>query len=137
MKILVINTGSSSIKYELFDMREVIEKMEAGDERARIAIDLYTYRIKKYIGAYFAALERLDGIVFTAGIGENASFIREQCCKGLTGLGIEIDTERNQATTKGACEISCAGSDVMVLVVPTNEELRIAQETLQAAERRK
>jgi acetate kinase len=119
------------------DMREVLEKMEAGDERARIAIDLYTYRIKKYIGAYFAALERLDAVVFTAGIGENASFIRAQCCKGLTGLGIEIDAERNQANTKGTREISRAGSDVMVLVVPTNEELRIAQETLRVIERRK
>jgi acetate kinase len=116
------------------DMREVIGRMEAGDERARIAIDLYTYRIKKYIGAYFAALGRLDAVVFTAGIGENASFIREQCCRGLAGLGIEIDTERNRATTKGTREISRAGSDVMVLVVPTNEELRIAQETLRVVE---
>ena len=118
------------------DMREVLERMEAGDERARIAIDLYTYRIKKYIGAYFAALGRLDAVVFTAGIGENASLIREQCCKGLTGLGIEIDTDRNQTTTKGTREISRTGSDVMVLVVPTNEELRIAQETLQVVEHR-
>ncbi len=119
------------------DMREVIEKMEAGDERAKIAIDLYSYRIKKYIGAYFAALERLDAVVFTAGIGENAPFIREQCCNGLTGLGIKIDTERNQATTKGTREISRAGSDVMVLVIPTNEELRIAQETLRVVERQR
>jgi acetate kinase len=118
------------------DMREVIDRMEAGEERARIAIDLYTYRIKKYIGAYFAALGRLDAVVFTAGIGENAPFIRQQCCKGMTGLGIEIDTERNQAATKGTREISPPGSDVMVLVVPTNEELRIAQETLRVVENR-
>ncbi len=119
------------------DMREVIEKMETGDERARIAIDLYTYRIKKYIGAYFAALGRLDAVVFTAGIGENAPLIRERCCEGLTGLGIEIDTERNQATTKGIREISPPGSEVAVLVVPTNEELRIAQETLRVVESRR
>jgi acetate kinase len=117
-------------------MRDVMERMEAGDERARIAIELYTYRIKKYIGAYFAALGRLDAVVFTAGIGENASFIREQCCKGLTGLGIEIDIERNQATANGTRDISSAGSDVMVLVIPTNEELRIAQETLRVVEHR-
>lgn len=117
------------------DMREVIEKMEAGDERARIAVDLYTYRIKKYIGAYFAALGRLDAVMFTAGIGENAPLIRERCCKGLTGLGIEIDTARNQSTAKGTREISLPGSEVAVLVVPTNEELRIAQETLRVVER--
>jgi acetate kinase len=119
------------------DMREVIARMEAGDERARIAIDLYTYRIKKYIGAYFAALGRLDGLVFTAGIGENAPLIRDQCCKGLTGLGIEIDTERNQAASKGTREISPPENQVMVLVVPTDEELRIAQETLQVIESRR
>jgi acetate kinase len=119
------------------DMREVLERMEAGNERARIAIDLYTYRIKKYIGAYFAALERLDAVVFTAGIGENASFIREQCCKGLTGLGIEIDPEKNQAATNGTHDISRAGSDVMVLVIPTNEELKIAQETFRVVEGRR
>jgi acetate kinase len=119
------------------DMREVIARMETGDERARIAIDVYTYRIKKYIGAYFAALGRIDGLVFTAGIGENAPLIREQCCKGLTGLGIEIDTERNQAATKGTREISPPGSDVIVLVAPTDEELRIAQETLRVVESRR
>jgi acetate kinase len=112
------------------DMREIIERMEAGDQRAQIAIDLYTYRIKKYIGAYFAVLGRLDGLVFTAGIGENAPLIREQCCKGLIGLGIKIDTERNQAAIKEVREISAPGNPVTVLVVPTNEELRIAQETL-------
>jgi acetate kinase len=111
------------------DMREVIERMERGDQRAQMAIDLFTYRIKKYIGAYFAALGRLDGLIFTAGIGENAPLIREQCCEGLIGLGIEIDAERNQATTKKVREISSPGNPVKVLVVPTNEELRIAQET--------
>jgi acetate kinase len=118
-------------------MREIIERVESGDQRARIAIDIYTYRIKKYIGAYLAALGRLDGLVFTAGIGENAHLIREQCCNGLIGLGIEIDTERNQATTKGTREISPPGNDVAVLVIPTNEELRIAQETLRVVESRR
>ena len=77
------------------DMREVIEKKNAGDEQAKIALEVYTYRIKKYIGAYFAALENLDGIIFTAGIGENSAEIRELCCRGLNKLGIEIDLERN------------------------------------------
>jgi len=119
------------------DMREVIEKVEAGDERARIAIDLYTYRIKKYIGAYFAALGRLDALVFTAGIGENAPHIREKCCAGLGKLGINIEPKRNRSATEGIRQISQTGSDVTVLVIPTNEELRIAQETLHVLESRK
>jgi acetate kinase len=111
------------------DMREVIEKEEAGDDRARIALELYCYRIKKYIGAYLAALERLDGLVFTAGIGENSPYIRERCCRGLHKLGIDIDLGRNNETGEGIREISSPESEVKILVVPTNEELKIAQET--------
>jgi acetate kinase len=111
------------------DMREVIEKKDAGDVRARIALEIYTYRIKKYIGAYFAALESLDGLIFTAGIGENSPYIRELCCSGLQKLGIEIDSERNRNTGRELGEISTPDSKVKILVVPTNEELKIAQET--------
>ena len=111
------------------DMREVIAKKEAGDKRAEIALEIYAYRIKKYIGAYFAALGNLDGIVFTAGIGENAPYIRELCCKGLEKLGIEMDEERNAARGEGIREINSSVSKVKILVIPTNEELRIAQET--------
>lgn len=111
------------------DMREVIEKKEAGDDLAGIALDVYCYRIKKYIGSYFAALEGLDGVVFTAGIGENAPYVREVCCRGLNKLGIEIDLQRNNRPGKGIREISTPTSEVKVLVIPTNEELKIAQET--------
>lgn len=111
------------------DMREVLRKEEAGDERAKIAIDVYTYRIKKYIGAYFAALGRLDAIAFTGGIGENASRVRELCCKGLNSLQIAIDPNKNISSAKEIREISPAGSNVKVLVIPTNEELKIALET--------
>ncbi len=116
------------------DMREVIEKKNAGDEQAKIALEVYTYRIKKYIGAYFAALENLDGIVFTAGIGENSAEIRELCCRGLNKLGIEIDLERNSKPGKEIREISSPGSEVKILVIPTNEELKIAQETRKVIE---
>ena len=116
------------------DMREVIEKMDEGDERAKITLDVYTYRIKKYIGAYFAVLESLDGLVFTAGIGENAPYIRELSCKGLNRLGIEIDPERNNRAGNGIREISSPGSEVKVLVIPTNEELKIARETKRVIE---
>ena len=116
------------------DMREVIQQMEAGDEQARMAVDVYTYRIKKYIGAYYAALGNLDAIIFTAGIGENASSIRERSCRGLEKLGIEIDPERNNQPGDGIREINPSGSQVKVLIVPTNEELKIAQETKRVIE---
>jgi len=103
--------------------------MDAGDTRAKIALDLYTYRVKKYIGAYFAALEILDAVIFTAGIGENSPYIRELCSRGLDNLGMEIDLERNKLTGNGISEISSQNSQVKILVIPTNEELKIAQET--------
>jgi len=116
------------------DMREVIEKKNAGEEQARIALDIYTYRIKKFIGAYFAVLGSLDCVIFTAGIGENAPYIRELSCRGLNKLGIDIDLERNNKTGNGIREISSPGSEVKVLVIPTNEELKIARETRKAIE---
>ena len=116
------------------DMREVIEKKDAGDERARIALDVYTYRIKKFIGAYYAVLGNLDGLVFTAGIGENSPYIRERCCLKLHKLGIDIDPERNNQAGSGIQEISCPDSKVKVLVIPTNEELQIALETKKVIE---
>jgi len=118
------------------DMREVIEKKKAGDERAAVALEVYTYRVKKYIGAYYAALGSLDAIVFTAGIGENAPEIREMCCSGLRRLDITIDGGRNSAAVKEMREISPQDSGVKVLVVPTDEELRIAQETRRVVEKK-
>ena len=111
------------------DMREVMEKRAGGDDRAGIALEVYCYRIKKYLGAYFAALESLDGIVFTAGIGENAPEIRERCCQGLSKLGIAIDPAKNKAPGKGIREINPSGTGVNILVIPTDEELKIARET--------
>ena len=110
-------------------MREVLERKNADETLAKIALEVYCYRIKKYIGAYFAALEGLDCLVFTAGIGENASEIRECCCQGLCKLGIEIDPKKNNETKKGLREINSSRSEVKILVIPTNEELKIAQET--------
>ena len=112
------------------DMREVIGKKASGDEPAEIALEIYAYRIKKYIGAYFAALEGLDCLVFTGGIGENAPVIRESCCHGLNEMGIQIDPEKNCGTGNGIREINPPGNKVRVLVIPTNEALKIAQETM-------
>jgi acetate kinase len=111
------------------DMREVIDKTTAGEERARIALEIYCYRIKKYIGAYYAVLGNPDGLAFAAGIGENAAVIRELCCRGLSRLGIQIDPKRNSENGKGDREINSPGSKVKILVIPTNEGLKIAQET--------
>lgn len=111
------------------DMREVLEKKKNNDPKATLAVNIYTYRIKKYIGAYFAAMGGLDTIIFTAGIGENAPEIRYLCCEGLKNLGIEIHPEKNKFSSDDVREIQSDTSRVKILVVPTNEELRIAQET--------
>ncbi len=111
------------------DMRAVLERAAKGDDLAQLALDVYTYRIKKYIGAYIAVLGRLDALVFTGGIGENAPVIRERCCEDLTCLNIKIDTGKNNSSTDPLRQISPSNSKVKVLVVPTNEELKIARET--------
>ena len=111
------------------DMREVEDSAMAGDKKAGTALDVYAYRIKKYIGAYYAALGRVDALVFTAGIGENSPLIRGMCCEGLEELGIELDKGKNEERSKANRDISTADSRVKILVIPTNEEKRIARET--------
>ena len=112
------------------DVRDVLDREAAGDARAKLALGVYVYRIRKYIGAYMAALGRVDAIVFTAGVGENSPDIRERACTGLERLGVQIDETRNRAGGKGARAIHRKGASLAVLVVPTNEELEIAEQTL-------
>jgi len=112
------------------DMRDVEEKAAQGDERAKAALDVYAYRIKKYIGAYCAALGGLDAILFTAGIGENSSLIRRMCCEELGDIGITLDETKNRERRKDNREISASDSRIKVLVIPTNEEKKIALETM-------
>ncbi|HED15829.1 MAG TPA: acetate kinase [Gammaproteobacteria bacterium] len=112
------------------DMREVHTLAETGNKQARLAIDMYCYRIKKYIGAYYAALGKLDAIVFTGGIGENANWLRAQCCAGLEALGIAIDTNKNTSDSKDIFAIHNEAFTVSLLVIPTNEELEIALQTV-------
>lgn len=111
------------------DMRQVIEAADGGQKTAQLALDIYALRIKKYIGAYLAELGGLDAIIFTAGIGENSPIVRTMCCDGLEHIGIAVDEKKNQQRTGNARSISKQGTPVQVLVVPTNEELKIAQET--------
>ena len=116
-------TGESSA------MRDVEDAASEGDEHAQLALDMYFYRIKKYIGAYAAAMGGVDIIVFTAGVGENQVGMRKEVCKGLEFLGVEFDDERNNTRGKEAV-ISAEGSKVTVCVIPTDEELMIATDTM-------
>ncbi|OHX65337.1 acetate/propionate family kinase [Flammeovirga pacifica] len=113
------------------DMRDIEDRFAKGDEVAILATHMYTYRIKKYIGAYMAALNGADAICFTAGVGENDHGIRHYASIELEGLGIELDAEKNNNLRASDIEeISTPTSKVKVLIVPTNEELEIAQQTL-------
>ena len=114
------------------DMREIQELAAKGNERAQLAIEIFCYRIKKYIGSYHAVLGRLDAIVFTGGIGENASAIRQRACQGLEHLGISVDCTRNEAAGGEVSEIQDRNSPVRVLVIRTNEEREIAEQTMAA-----
>lgn len=111
------------------DMREVEKMAEEGDKKAKLALDMFAYRIKKYIGAYSAVVGKLDCIIFTGGIGENDIDTRERCCKDLEHLGIELDLEKNNQRASKIVEISKENSKVKVLIIPTNEELEIALQT--------
>jgi acetate kinase len=112
------------------DMRDLISAVRSGDSDARAALDVYLHRLKHYVGAYAAQLGRVDAIVFTAGVGENTPIIRAGALEGLELLGIEIDAARNESSERGPRLISTDTSRVAVLVIPTNEELEIARQTL-------
>ena len=111
------------------DMRELLQAAQGGHERAELAISVFCYRVKKYIGAYLAALGRVDGLVFTGGIGENGHAIRARACSGLEGLGMCLDETRNKAVVGCDGIISTDESPTRILVVHTDEALKIAQDT--------
>lgn len=112
------------------DMRELRAAMESGNKRAQLAFDMFVYRIKKYIGAYAAALEGVDILMFTGGIGENVDPVRELVCEGLEYMGIKLDKEKNKAIHGDEAIISTPDSKVTVIVVPTDEEYMIASDTM-------
>jgi len=115
------------------DMREVVGAAAAGNPRAGLALDIFCYRLKKYIGAYTAVLGRVDALVFTGGIGENAAGIRERTCRGLEAMGYVLDAARNAAAARGPRDVSADGSLHRILVIPTDEELMIARDTARIA----
>jgi len=112
------------------DMRAIVDRAGQGDDRAILALQMFTYRLKKYVGSYMAVLGRVDCLVFTGGIGEHAPSVRELACQDLEGLGIVLDRKRNSQALGGTIrEIQAGTSRVRILVVPTDEELEIARQT--------
>jgi acetate kinase len=124
------HSGLSGISGVSSDMREIIDTADSNHYNAKLALDVYCYRVKKYIGAYTAAMGGLDVLVFTGGIGENASRVRELTCRGLEYLGLKIDKNKNNDALGKVAEISSNDSLQKVFVIPTNEELVIARDTL-------
>lgn len=113
------------------DMRDVERSMDEGDTKSKLAFDMFCYRIKKYIGAYAAALGHVDAIIFTAGMGEHDARVRSACCNNLSIFGIELDEQRNaSAESSQLCEIQTDNSPVKVLVIPTNEAWEIAEQAV-------
>jgi len=119
------------------DMREIQRRAAEGDVQAELALAMFCYRVRKYIGAYYAALGSLDAVVFTGGIGENSALVRSRSCDGLSALGISLDERRNGDAGGDIAQIQAQDSRVKILVIPTNEEREIAQQTLEAIRRRK
>ena len=115
------------------DIRDISKLSKNGDEKATLALNIYCYRIKKYLGAYLALLPKLDALVFTAGIGENSTLVREMTLKDLNHLGISLDLERNKNVKRGTIQEiqteSKAQTLIKILVVPTDEEKEIASQT--------
>lgn len=112
------------------DFRELMRLRDEGDDHATLAFDVYCYRIRKYVGAYYAVLGAVDAVIFTAGVGQHSPEVRAESLSGLERLGIEVDPDRNTGPVDGPTVVSSDGAEVAVLVVPTNEEWEIARQTL-------
>lgn len=110
------------------DLRDIQEEAEKGNKECQLALDMNAYRIKKYIGSYAAAMNGVDAVIFTAGIGENSSVIRELVCQDMDFLGMELDASKNDVRSSELREINTSSSKVKILVIPTNEELEIAKQ---------
>jgi acetate kinase len=131
------HSGMQGISGVSSDMRDIIAESQKGNTIAQLALDVYCYRIRKYIGAYAAAMGGLDALVFTAGIGENSPLVRKKCCENLEFLGIQVDDEKNEEAIRVEAEIQTDDSSVKVLCIPTNEEVVIALDTKRIIEEAK
>ena len=112
------------------DFRDLEEAAENGNKRAKLALDVFVSRVKKYVGAYAATMCGIDALIFTAGIGENSSYVREKICEGLECLNIRIDSELNKVRGEEA-QLNKDLTSASIFVIPTNEELMIARDTLE------
>ena len=122
-------SGILGVSGKSSDLREVLQAMECGDDRCRLAIDMVAYNIKKYVASYVGVLDGVDALCFTGGIGENSSLIREKVCAGLDSMGLVLDPTKNNKRTGGVMDISTNGSPARIFVIPTNEEFVIANDT--------
>ena len=122
------HSGLAGISGESSDMREIEQAVEDGDKKANFAFDVFNYRIKKYVGAYAAAMGGIDALVFTGGIGENSTNVRKSVCSGLEFLGLNLDLEKNK-NVEGEVNLAKNDSPAQILRIPTNEELVIAMDT--------
>jgi acetate kinase len=128
------HSGLAGISGVSSDMREIIDASNKGNENAKLALDVFCYRLKKYIGSYMATLNGLDALIFTAGVGENSAVVRAHTCENMDYLGITIDQEKNKSAVSREVNISAPGAKVQTLVIPTNEELVIAMDTQRIVE---
>ena len=129
MDVMNKKSGILGISGKSSDLREVLEAMQAGDDRCRLAVEMVAYNIKKYVGAYVAALDGVDALCFTGGIGENSALIREIVCAGLDGMGLIIDPTKNNKRSQDPRDIATNSSAARIFVIPTNEEYVIANDT--------
>jgi acetate kinase len=136
--VLYRRSGVLGLSGKYIDRRDIINAAAKGDKRAELTLAVECYRLRKYIGSYAAAMGGVDAIVFTAGVGENSPIHRERSCEGLSFMGVEIDTEKNQSAVgrKAEMEISTMDSKVKVFVIPTDEELVMAEDTIAIIEDR-
>jgi acetate kinase len=131
-EVLYRRSGVFGLSGGLVDRRDIIDAASKGDKQAGLALDVECYRLRKYIGAYAAALGGVDAVIFTAGVGENSALHRERACQGLEFLGIQLDNEANQSAfgRKGEVDISTPDSKVRVFVIPTDEELIMVEDAV-------
>ena len=130
MDIINKKSGVLGISGVSSDFRDLDEAAKAGNKRADLALRVFSHSVVKYIGSFIAVMNGVDAIVFTAGIGENDDYVREEVCKYLGYLGVDFDSEANAGLRGKEAELTKEGSKVKVFVIPTNEELAIARETL-------
>jgi acetate kinase len=133
-KLLNHQSGLLGLSGSSNDMRDLLQKRKEGDRRAGLAVEIFCYRVRKYIGSYMAVLGGADAVIFTGGIGENAVEVRAEICEGLQPLGVVLDVEKNLASRGTETEISLSTSPCKVWVIPTNEELLIARDTVRCIE---